>query len=255
MVVKTMHISDHCYAVTGLGLTPPWCVNAGFIAGVHTTLIADTGANALAAATIHGYATAVRASNGLTVVNLEKHFDHIGGNSFFRARGIDIFGHPGIQRTEEEFAAEIEEFNSAIPNLARRRRQEAAAFYSGTELANPNRSIAGDTTIELGECTAEILLTPGHTGTNLSIHVPGDRVLFCGDCLVNGYLPNLDAGTAEDWRKWLASLDRLAALRPRVVVPGHGHPAAGEDVAPLFDRVRKTLEAAIASGRSPTAPA
>jgi hypothetical protein len=29
-------------------------VNAGFVAGEHTTLIVDTGANALAASTIHG---------------------------------------------------------------------------------------------------------------------------------------------------------------------------------------------------------
>ena len=28
-----MRVSQHCYAVTGLGYTPPWTVNAGFLAG------------------------------------------------------------------------------------------------------------------------------------------------------------------------------------------------------------------------------
>ena len=53
-----MRISRHCCAVTGLGDIPPWTVNPGFIAGRDTTLIVDTGANAAAAATIHGYTLA-----------------------------------------------------------------------------------------------------------------------------------------------------------------------------------------------------
>lgn len=95
-----MKISNRCYAVTGLGYSAPWCVNAGFIAGDATTLVVDTGGNRLAAATIHGYAEATRPGNELLVINTEKHFDHIGGNSFFRRRGIDIWGHAAIRRTE-----------------------------------------------------------------------------------------------------------------------------------------------------------
>ena len=50
----------------------------------HTTLIVDAAANALAAATIHGYATIARPGNRLGVIDTEKHFDHIGGNAYFR---------------------------------------------------------------------------------------------------------------------------------------------------------------------------
>ena len=77
-----MRLSNRCYAVTGLAYSAPWCVNAGFIAGDKITLVVDTGANALAAQSIHGYASAARPSNQLRVINTEKHFDHIGGNSF-----------------------------------------------------------------------------------------------------------------------------------------------------------------------------
>ena len=49
-----MRVSNRCYAVTGLGYLAPWCVNAGFVAGSEVTLVVDTGANALAAATIYG---------------------------------------------------------------------------------------------------------------------------------------------------------------------------------------------------------
>src|SRR5580704_19533588 len=73
-----MRLSARCYAVTGLAYSPPWCVNAGFIAGDTQTLVIDTGGNALAGQTVHGYAIAARPENRLRVLNTEKHFDHIG---------------------------------------------------------------------------------------------------------------------------------------------------------------------------------
>jgi glyoxylase-like metal-dependent hydrolase (beta-lactamase superfamily II) len=248
-----MRLSERCYAVTGLGYSPPWCVNAGFIAGDSLTLVVDTGGNTLAAQTIHGYASAARPGNQLRVVNTEKHFDHIGGNGFFRDRGIDVWGHAGIARTAGEFQAEIAELNDAIPNRARRARGEATAFFHGTRLANPNRPIREETRFDLGGCAVEILLTPGHTPANLSVWAPEDGVLFTGDCLIGEYLPNLDAGTPADWSVWLASITRLEALRPVIVVPGHGPVARGGAVQTMVDTVRRVLEESIARGHSPTA--
>lgn len=247
-----MQVSRRCYAVTGLGYSPPFCVNAGIVAGDEITLIIDTGGNLLAAQTIHGYARVVRANNRLQVVNTEKHFDHIGGNGFFRGLGIDVWGHAGIARTDAEFAAEIAEFNESIPSVARRLAGEARAFFHGTELCNPNRAIHGDMVFELGNCDAHVLLTPGHTPTNLSLWIPEDRVLYSGDCLIREYIPNLDAGSAGDWAVWLESLAHIEALRPEVVVAGHGPPARGSEVQACIERVRSVLQDAIARGFSPT---
>ncbi|MGA3025923.1 MAG: MBL fold metallo-hydrolase [Bryobacteraceae bacterium] len=248
-----MRLSNRCYAVTGLGYSAPWCVNAGFVAGDNVTLVVDTGGNTLAAQTVHGYASAVRPGNQLRAINTEKHFDHVGGNGFFRERGIDVWGHAGVERTADEFQAEIAEFNEAIPNAARRARGEARAFFHGTNPVNPNRRIHEDTQLDLGGCTVEILLTPGHTPTNLSVWVPEDRVLFTGDCLIHEYLPNLDAGTEADWRVWLESLDRVEALKPAIVVAGHGPVARGDQVRGIVDTVRRVLQESIARGYSPTA--
>ena len=247
-----MRLSPRCYAVTGLAYSPPWCVNAGFIAGDIETLVIDTGGNALAGQTLHGYATAVRPENRLRVLNTEKHFDHIGGNAVFRAQGIDIWGHRAIARTPAEFQAEIAEFNDAIPNPRRRAASEAAAFFHGTQLTNPNCAIESDTRFNLGNCPVEILLTPGHTATNMSAWVPGDGVLYTGDCLIAEYLPNLDAGMPADWQIWLASVDRLEALKPETVVMGHGPVARGTQVRTVIDTVRRVLRESIARGHSPT---
>ncbi len=216
------------------------------------TLVIDTGGNTLAAQTVHGYASAARPGNQLRVVNTEKHFDHIGGNGFFRDQGIDVWGHVEAVRTPDEFQAEIAEFNDAIPNQARRERGEARAFFHATHLTNPNRQIHGDTRLDLGACTVEILLTPGHTATNLSVWVPDDRVIFTGDCLISGYLPNLDAGNPGDWQLWLESIARIESLNPAIVVPGHGPVARGDEVRAIMETVRRVLRDSIARGYSPT---
>jgi len=241
-----MRLSNRCYAVTGLGYSPPWCVNAGFVVGDQLTLVVDAGGNTLAAQSIHGYASAARPANQLRVVNTEKHFDHIGGNGFFREQGIDVWGHAAIARSAAEFEAEIAEFNAAIPDPVRRARGEAHAFFHGTHLANPNRQIHEDSTFDLGNCLAEILLTPGHTAANLSVWVPEDGVLYTGDLVVREYLPNLGSGAPADWQLWLASLDRIEALHPSILVPGHGPVARGAEIPTALDAVRKVLQESIA---------
>jgi glyoxylase-like metal-dependent hydrolase (beta-lactamase superfamily II) len=218
-----MRLSERCYAVTGLAYQSPWVVNAGFIVGDEETLIVDTGANALAAATIHGYAEAVRPLNRLRVVNTEKHFDHIGGNGFFRELEIPIHGHSGIARTPAEFAEERKSFH--------------VAFHFATGLVNPDQALPGY--FELGKCRVDVIPTPGHTPTNISLYVAGEGALYCGDCLTNLYAPNLDTADEE---QWLDSLDRIAALDLQAIVCGHGPVVPAEDVPEVIARVRGAIE-------------
>jgi glyoxylase-like metal-dependent hydrolase (beta-lactamase superfamily II) len=55
-----------------------------------------------------------------------------------------------------------------------------------------------------------------------------------------------------DWRIWLKSLDRVAALAPRFIVPGHGPVAVGDEGPQLIESVREVLRQALEAGRSPT---
>ncbi len=247
-----MKLSDTSYAVTGLGATPPWVVNAGFIVGQARTLVIDTGMNRLAAQTIFGYATAVRPENDLLVINCEPHFDHIGGNGFFREQGADIYGHPDIHRTAAQFQAEKDEYNQSITNPIRQTERETEAFFTKTDVVNPNRPLAAGDRFDLGGVDIEIIATPGHTPLNLSVYNRMDGVLFCADCIVTGYIPNLEGGQVEDWQSWLVSLDTIAGLNPKVVLPGHGNVLRSAAVGPAIERMRRIIEQAIRQGRAPT---
>jgi cyclase len=247
-----MRVSERCYAVLGLAMLPPWGANAGIVAGDARTLVVDTGPTALAAATIAGYAAAVRPGNALVAINTERHLDHLAGNATFRDLGADVYGHASIARTQEEHAADVADFNACIPNDVRRERGEAAVLFAGTRIANPNRPLTGDTTLDLGGLTVQVVLTPGHTPANLAVFVPTEGVAFCGDLVVSDYLPNLESGGPDDWRLWLASLDRLESPAPRAVVPGHGRVLREGDIASEIARTRAVLAEAISTGRAPT---
>jgi glyoxylase-like metal-dependent hydrolase (beta-lactamase superfamily II) len=247
-----MNITQHCFALLGFACTPPWTVNAGFVVGEHQTLVIDTGANALAAATIYGYATAARPTNQLLVINTEQHLEHLSGNAYFHARHVPLYGHARIARQEADLLAEQQAYNACIPNPARRAAQEGRLFFEQTHIVNPDQPITMETTWDLGALTVNILLTPGHTPTNLSIYIPEDRVVFCGDCVVNGYLPNLECSTRDGWQEWLRSLARLEALQPQIIIPGHGHAITGHQITTEIQRIRIILQTAIQTGIAPT---
>lgn len=235
-----MRVSEHCYAVTGLYYFPPWTVNAGFIAGKKTTLIVDAGSNTISAQTVYGYARAVRPENDVILVNTEKHLDHIGGNSYFHERGVEIYGHALIKRRQRDYAAMVAEENSRLADTERRSRNEGLIAFQGTEIVNPDVGIAEAKHFDLGGVTAHVLPTPGHTETNLSVIVASERVIYCRDCVLEGFMPNTDEA---DVQKWQASLQVLRGYQPEILVPGHGNVITGrESITREIRRIEQELD-------------
>ncbi len=187
------------------------------------------------------------------VVNTEPHFDHIGGNGFFIDKNINVYAHPGVKRKEEEFKQNKKEYNSTIPNEIRRNSQESEIFFYKTELANPNRTLSQNEIIDIGNINVTVLPTPGHTAFNISLFVPTDRVLYCGDCIVTGYIPNLEAGNTSDWKIWLKSIEMLENLNPEIIVTGHGYCIVGsEQIDKELFNIRNILKKAIKDKKAPT---
>jgi glyoxylase-like metal-dependent hydrolase (beta-lactamase superfamily II) len=248
-----MKISASCYMLAGFGFTPPWSVNAGFIVGGHTTLLVDTGPSAMAARTILGYARAARPVNLLRAINTEQHLDHMLGNCVFADEHIDITGHAAIQRVAADLHSAVAELNAAIPELVRRQAGEAQIFFADTRVVNPTIRIDSETGLDLGELAVRIIPAPGHTPSNLLVWAEAEGVLFTGDTLVSGYIPNLDSGTPADWRRWQEALARIQSLQPAILVPGHGPCLTGAAISETVDRINGILESAIHIGNSPTA--
>jgi cyclase len=242
-----MRLSAHCYALAGFAYLPPWSVNAGLVCGERRTLIVDTGPTAQAAATILGYAETARPHNAILAINTERHLDHIAGNDLVRSRGIDVWGHPSVRRTDAELAGDVTEYSASVPDPVRRRDGEGGIPFLGTRIADPNVDVARECSIDLGGVSAEILLVPGHTPANLVVWIATEGVVYAGDSVVSDYRPNLESGGPADWRAWLDALDRIEALSPEILVPGHGRILRGAgEVGREIARVRRCLQEALA---------
>ena len=59
----------------------------------------------------------------------------------------------------------------------------------------------------------------GHSPEDLMMYVVEDRLLYAGDLIFSGRIPFVGNG---DSRGWLQATNRMLALSPAIVVPGHG---------------------------------
>jgi glyoxylase-like metal-dependent hydrolase (beta-lactamase superfamily II)/8-oxo-dGTP pyrophosphatase MutT (NUDIX family) len=84
-----------------------------------------------------------------------------------------------------------------------------------TELADGDRLPAGDTELR-------VQATPGPRPDHLALELVGCGIVVAGD-LVGGRASRAVLGPPND-TAWRVSLDRLASLRPALVLPGHGPP-------------------------------
>jgi glyoxylase-like metal-dependent hydrolase (beta-lactamase superfamily II) len=77
--------------------------------------------------------------------------------------------------------------------------------------------------VRAGNLSITALYTPGHAADHLSFLLAEDRAVFTGD-LILGQGSSMVTYPEGDVAAYLGSLDRLAALEPRILFPGHWDP-------------------------------
>jgi glyoxylase-like metal-dependent hydrolase (beta-lactamase superfamily II) len=93
--------------------------------------------------------------------------------------------------------------------------------FAGVPLAPPTRTFTGQLDLRVGDKRVELIeVGPAHTLGDTVVWVPEDRTLFTGDILFKDAHPLVWEGPVSNW---IAACDRLLALEPVTVVPGHGH--------------------------------
>ena len=170
------------------------------------------------------------------IVNTHLHSDHCGGNAALQA------AHGGPQACAIEVpAGELDAVNAWDEDALsfRATAQRAAAFRAV-------RGIAAGSTVLLGARPWQAHAAPGHDPHALMLFDPASGVLISGDALwQDGFgviFPELRGEPAFGAQR--DTLQRIAALRPRCVIPGHG--AAFSDVDAALQRARQRLDAFVA---------
>jgi len=80
--------------------------------------------------------------------------------------------------------------------------------------------------VRVGNLNITTLHTPGHSADHLAFLLAEDGAIFTGD-LILGRGSSMVTYPEGDVAAYLRSLDRLAALQPRILFPGHWDPVPG----------------------------
>jgi cyclase len=257
--------------------------NAVFIVGVDDVIVIDT------QFTLHRTREVLAAIRKVTdkpvsvVINTHWHDDHTFGNQVYREAfpSVQIIAHAntktdmgtvGVENRAGQVAGgpdAIAMFREAISKKmsldgTAMNEDERAAYESTNAIAQeylndmpefhltlPTKTFENRLTIKRGDRTVEIrYFGPAVTRGDAVVYLPRERVLVAGD-LVDNPLPFAYGCNVKGW---IASLDSLLALKPRVIVPGHGEVMKNESqirlLSSLLGAIQEQTRSAVARGET-----
>jgi glyoxylase-like metal-dependent hydrolase (beta-lactamase superfamily II) len=175
-----------------------------------------------------------------TIYITHAHFDHFYGLSILLNRfpGARAIATPNTLKDMQM------SFTAPVERLARRLFPEQIA----TKLVAPEPYEHETFALEGHELR---IIEQGTTDSpdSTSLYVPSIGLIVAGDVVYNQCHMYVGDTTPESRQNWIAALDRLAALNPKIVVAGHKKPGAPDSPSTIqdtkryledFDRLQKT---------------
>jgi glyoxylase-like metal-dependent hydrolase (beta-lactamase superfamily II) len=196
------------------------------------------------------------------LINTHFHYDHTNGNQAFPP-GVDIIGHEFTRRKltgdileKGMFADLVKGLPKQLDDLKARAATETDPAVKArvtqqipvqTAFANslkdlkvtpPNVTLVDHMTLFRGDREIRLLyLGRGHTGGDLVVYLPKEKVLCSGDLLVHD-VANLIDGYVNEWPD---ALEKLKPIDFVDVIPGHGDPFKGKERVDWFQAYLRDL--------------
>lgn len=121
------------------------------------------------------------------------------------------------------------------------------ALSEVVKTAEPSVQLDGAEMIEMGRHRLRVEWTPGHSPGHICLYEHDHGLLFAGDHILPELSPNIGLhpqSTPNPLHDYLEGLKRLAAYKPKLVLPAHGRPFAdaGRRVDELISHHKYRLE-------------
>lgn len=200
-----------------------------FTGGPAGTAVVDTGYGSHAVQTV-GLVAETLGSQGLDrILNTHLHSDHCGGNAALQQHWpqVQTAIPPGLAEAVAAWDAHALSYTPTGQDCPR---------FHFQALLQPGSQVC------LGPQWWQIHAAPGHDHHAILLFEPAQGILISGDALWQNGLgvvfPELDGDAA--FAEVAATLDLIAALAPRTVIPGHG--PVFQEVQPALDNARRRLD-------------
>ena len=150
------------------------------------------------------------AENGLQpvlLVNTHAHIDHILGNSFIaKTYQLELAAHKDCVNFIERAASQAQMFGMKMDKTK-----------------SIDRFLSEEETLDFGNSSLQILLTPGHSDGSLCFYSEKDKFVIVGDVLFNQSIGRTDLPTGDYDLLQKSIWEQLFTLPDETVVyPGHG---------------------------------
>ena len=204
--------------------------NVGFVVGEEAVLVVDTGMGVANAERVLARARELAHDKPLFLTLTHFHPEHGFGAQVFRDAATILYNESQREELKSKFGEFVEMFSGFSP--------EIAAILSDVELVEPHETYEGRRQLDLGGTVVELeSVGPAHTLGDQLVWLPEQGVMFTGDLVENRFFPILPDADSHG-SEWITLLERLEAMGPATVVPGHGEVG---DVG-LIREVRDYLE-------------
>lgn len=246
---RFVEVTEGVWLVTGSGSIYTMS-NAMVLVGEFDTLVVDSHVTAAAARSLLDSIPAITDKPVRYLVNSHYHFDHAHGNQAF-PDGIEIIGHEFTRaKLNGEAGNVLEErtfrsFSDPVPSLVASLEQQVADESDASRKAEleerlrvqrdyrdaipevrptpPNITLESKMTlfqvVESGSREIQLLhFGRAHTGGDVVIFLPQEKVVFTGDMMLPG-LSYMGDGHVDEWPD---ALEGLKALDFEYWLPGHG---------------------------------
>jgi cyclase len=246
---RFVEVTDGVWLATGTGSVYTMS-NAMVLVGSFDTLVVDSHVTGVAARALLNSIPAITDKPVRYLVNSHYHFDHAHGNQSFPA-GVEIIGHEftrmklsgenGSVLDERTFRSYSDPVPATVANLERqvaaetdpeRKAQLQERLRVQTDYMNaipevkptpPNITLDRKMTlfqvVDRGSREVQLLhFGRAHTGGDVVIYLPQERVVFTGDMMLPG-LSYMGDGHVDEWPE---TLEGLKSLDFDYWLPGHG---------------------------------
>jgi glyoxylase-like metal-dependent hydrolase (beta-lactamase superfamily II) len=238
-------IADDVYIAVGTGNLTVMS-NAAIVINENDVLVVDSHVSPAGAYALQQELRAITPKPIRYVVNSHYHFDHAHGNQIY-GPSVEIIGHEFTRKALAEgtsmrgrtVARFIQPIPTQIANLRaqldtatdeaaraslQRRLSIQENFKAATDAVRPTPPtvVLNDrlTLYRGGREIRLLFLGRGHTGGDVVVHLPAERIVMTGDLMLGG-IPYMGDAYIQDW---IETLEKLQQLEFDVILPGHGQP-------------------------------